>query len=488
MFNASTRLTFPSWEGLPYFAFRSQVPKANVRTTGVIASHSPSNDGRLSSPCGATAPPGSTRRFAARNDVGWVLLTNAECDMDDKVEASGKTGARVPHAHHHHNESGVVPTSAATVRDPVCGMNVNPGAARFRAGEGGHTYYFCGAKCREKFEAEPARYITAKSALPAARPSAGIIYTCPMHPQIRKVGPGVCSICGMALEPEAATASTGPSAESIDMTRRFWIGLALAVPVFVLEMAGHLTHPHMLVPEEVSNWIQLALATPVVLWAGWPFFERGWASLKTRNLNMFTLIAMGIGVAWGYSVVATVAPGLFPPAFRSADGAVAIYFEAAAVITVLVLLGQVLELRARERTGGAIRALLDLAPKTARRVRADSTDEEIGLDEVKVGDHLRVRPGEKAPVDGEVIEGRSSVDESMITGESMPVEKTTGAKVIGGTMNGTGSFVMRADKVGRDTMLAQIVQMVAEAQRSRAPIQRLADQVSGWFVPLVIAT
>src|SRR5271165_3150748 len=463
MFNASTRLTFPSWEGLPYFAFRSQVPKANVRTTGVIASHSPSNDGRLSSPCGATAPPGSTRRFAARNDVGWVLLTNAECDMDDKVEASGKTGARVPHAHHHHNESGVVPTSAATVRDPVCGMNVNPGAARFRAGEGGHTYYFCGAKCREKFEAEPARYITAKSALPAARPSAGIIYTCPMHPQIRKVGPGVCSICGMALEPEAATASTGPSAESIDMTRRFWIGLALAVPVFVLEMAGHLTHPHMLVPEEVSNWIQLALATPVVLWAGWPFFERGWASLKTRNLNMFTLIAMGIGVAWTYSVVATVAPGVFPPAFRGADGAVAVYFEAAAVITTLVLLGQVLELRARQQTSGAIRALLNLAPQQAHLLIADGREQDVTLDQVNPGDQLRVRPGERVPVDGVIVEGASAIDESMLTGESMPAEKSKGDTVTGGTLNTSGSFVMEAERVGDETMLAQIVKLVSEA-------------------------
>ena len=243
----------------------------------------------------------------------------------------------------------------------------------------------------------------------------------------------------------------------------------------------------MWLPAEISNWFQLALATPVVLWAGWPFFERAWASLVSRNLNMFTLITMGTSVAWAYSVVATVAPGLFPPAFRGMDGSVAIYFEAAAAITVLVLLGQVLELRAREQTGGAIRALLDLAPKTARRIRADNTDEEIGLEAVAVGDRLRVRPGEKVPVDGELIEGRSSVDESMVTGELMPVEKAAGAKVIGGTMNGTGSFVMRADRVGRDTMLAQIVQMVAEAQRSRAPIQRLADQVSGWFVPLVIA-
>ena len=315
----------------------------------------------------------------------------------------------------------------------------------------------------------------------------GAIYTCPMHPEVRRPGPGHCPICGMALEPEVAALGEGPSAELIDMTRRFWIALALSVPVVVLEMGGHLVDLHALLPETASNWIQLTLATPVVLWAGWPFFERGFASLKTRNLNMFTLIAMGVGVAFAYSVVATVAPGVFPPAFRNPSGAVAIYFEAAAAITVLVLLGQVLELRAREQTGGAIRALLDLAPKTARRVREGGADEDVGLEQVAVGDRLRVRPGEKAPVDGELIEGRGVVDESMVTGESMPVVKTVGDKLIGGTMNQSGGFVMRADKVGRDTMLARIVQMVAEAQRSRAPIQRLADQVSGWFVPLVIA-
>ena len=291
----------------------------------------------------------------------------------------------------------------------------------------------------------------------------------------------------MALEPEVATAATGPSAELVDMTRRFWIALALSVPVFALEMGGHLADLHKFVPESLSNWIQLALATPVALWAGSPFFERGWASLKSRNLNMFTLIAMGVGVAWAYSVVATVAPDLFPSAFRGVHGAVAVYFEAAAVITTLVLLGQVLELRAREQTGGAIRALLDLAPKTARLVHAGGADEEIPLDAVKVGDALRVRPGEKVPVDGEVTEGQSAVDESMLTGESMPVGKAVGNRVIGGTMNASGALVMRAERIGRDTMLAQIVQMVAQAQRSRAPIQRLADQVSGWFVPLVIA-
>ncbi len=390
---------------------------------------------------------------------------------------------------HRAQHDGHARPSEGQARDPVCGMTVAVATAKHKAEHDGQTYYFCSARCREKFVAEPTRFIAEPAAPAAAKPQAaqpGTIYTCPMHPEIRREGPGACPICGMALEPEVATAETGPSAELVDMTRRFWIALALAAPVFALEMGGHLTGLHMMLSAQTSNWIQLVLATPVVLWAGWPFFERGWASLKTRNLNMFTLIAMGVGVAWTYSVVATVAPGLFPPAFRGPDGAVAIYFEAAAVITVLVLLGQALELRAREQTGGAIRALLDLAPKTARRIRADGADEEISLDAVRVGDRLRVRPGEKAPVDGEVLEGRSTVDESMVTGESMPATKNPGDKVIGGTLNQSGGFIMRADKIGEDTVLAQIVQMVAAAQRSRAPIQRLADQVSGWFVTLVI--
>jgi Cu+-exporting ATPase len=308
-----------------------------------------------------------------------------------------------------------------------------------------------------------------------------------MHPQIRQTGPGACPICGMALEPELVSAEGTPNAELANMTRRFLIGLVLSLPVVALEMGGHLVDLHGVINQSTSNMLQFILATPVVLWAGWPFFVRGWQSLMTRNLNMFTLIAMGTGVAFLYSVVATLAPGLFPPAFRSHDGAVAVYFEAAAVITVLVLLGQVLELRAREQTSGAIRALLDLAPKVARRVKEDGSDEEIALEHVVAGDRLRVRPGEKVPVDGVLVEGRSSLDESMVTGESMPATKEAGAKVIGGTLNQSGSFVMRAEKVGRDTMLAQIVQMVAQAQRSRAPIQRLVDQVSGWFVPSVIA-
>jgi heavy metal translocating P-type ATPase len=364
-------------------------------------------------------------------------------------------------------------------------MTVDPHTAKHRHTHAGHSYYFCSARCREKFIADPARYLEASTTTPAAVPP-GTIYTCPMHPEIRQPGPGSCPICGMALEPEIVTADTQPNPELADMTRRFWVGLALTIPVFALEMGGHLIDLHGVIGQQTSNWVQLLLATPVVLWAGWPFFERGWASLKTRNLNMFTLIAMGTGVAWVYSVIGTIWPGLFPSSMRGHDGAVPIYFEAAAVITVLVLLGQVLELRAREQTSGAIRALLDLSPKTARRLRPDGTDEDVSLDQVVAGDRLRVRPGERVPVDGEIVEGRSAIDESMVTGESMPVTRGAGEKAIGGTMNQSGAFIMRADKVGRDTVLAQIVQMVATAQRSRAPIQRLADQVSAWFVPLVI--
>jgi Cu+-exporting ATPase len=365
-------------------------------------------------------------------------------------------------------------------------MKVKVEGAKHTAVHDGRIFYFCNPKCLAKFNAEPKRYLEPQEAEEPEVP-AGTIYTCPMHPQIRQVGPGSCPICGMALEPEVVSADSGPNHELVDMTRRFWIGLVLAVPVMALEMGGHLTNLHMLLGPNLSNWLQFVLATPAVLWAGWPFFVRGWQSLKTRNLNMFTLIAMGTGVAWLYSVVAVAVPGLFPPTFRGPEGTVAVYFEAAAVITVLVLLGQMLELRARDQTSGAIRALLDLAPKTARRLKDDGSDEEVALDAIAVGDQLRVRPGEKVPVDGEVIDGRSSLDESMVTGESMPVTKEPGAKLIAGTLNTTGSFVMRAEKVGRDTMLARIVQMVAEAQRSRAPIQRLADMVSGYFVPVVIA-
>ncbi len=378
------------------------------------------------------------------------------------------------------------PDTLVPTADPVCEMIVDPEKTTHHTRHEGTEYHFCSAGCLTKFTADPAKYI---SAAPRAELIAvpGAIWTCPMHPEIRQNGPGPCPICGMALEPEVVTLQDGPNAELQDMTRRFWIGLILALPVFAIEMGGHLTGLMMILPRPTSNLIQFVLATPVVLWAGWPFFVRGWTSLVTRKLNMFTLIAMGIGVAWFYSVVAILMPGLFPPAIRAVDGSIPLYFEAASVITVLVLLGQVLELRARERTSGAIRALLDLAPKFARRIRPDGTDEDITLDAVIVGDRLRVRPGEKIPVDGEVVEGRAAVDESLVTGESMPVTKEPGNKVVSGALNMTSSFIMLAERVGADTLLAQIVQMVAQAQRSRAPIQRLADQVSSWFVPTVIA-
>ena len=384
-------------------------------------------------------------------------------------------------AHDHEHAGG---HAISELVDPVCGMKVDPKTSKYRADHKGQIYYFCSEGCQTKFKADPAKYLSKTTATPTV--PEGTIYTCPMHPQIRQVGPGNCPICGMTLEPEVATLDTPTNPELADMTRRFWVGLVLALPAIVLEMGGHLVGSHGWVDPTLSNWIQLGFATPVVLWAGWPFFVRGWQSLITRNLNMFTLIAMGTGVAYVYSVVATLTPASFPETFRSHGGAVSVYFEAAAVITVLVLLGQVLELRAREATSGAIKALLDLAPKTARLVDNTGSDHEVTLDSLQVGNKLRVRPGEKVPVDGTLIEGRSSLDESLITGESMPVTKEAGAKVIAGTLNQSGGFVMRADKVGRDTMLSQIVQMVAQAQRSRAPIQRMADRVAGWFVPVVI--
>jgi Cu+-exporting ATPase len=398
-------------------------------------------------------------------------------------------GTSAAHAGHHHaassccggHEDGGDKASTIAI-DPVCGMSVERQTAKHRLEYGGQQYFFCGARCRERFAAEPEKFLQPKAPEPEA--PAGTIYTCPMHPEVRQVGPGSCPICGMALEPEQVSLDDAPDPELIDMTRRFWIALVLTLPVFATEMGSHLGL--QLVPPSWSNWISFALSTPVVLWAGAPFFVRGWNSLMTRHLNMFTLIAMGTGVAWLYSVVGTLAPQLFPPAFRDMHGMVAVYFEAAAVITVLVLLGQVLELQARARTSGAIRALLGLTPKTARRV-TDHGDEDVAIEMIAVGDLLRVRPGEKIPVDGIITEGRSAVDESMVTGESMPVSKLEGARAIGGTVNQSGGLVLRAEKVGRDTMLARIVDMVARAQRSRAPIQRLADRVAGWFVPAVIA-
>ena len=395
------------------------------------------------------------------------------------------TADHPPHEHSRHSVGG----TTAAVKDPVCGMDVVPGAAAGGSAEHeGTTYWFCSPHCREKFVANPARHVTPKTVMPSP-PADERTYTCPMHPQIRQPGPGSCPICGMALEPLVAAGEEGPDPELVDMTRRFWISLVLTLPLLIGVMGDMIPGEPIrhLVPARVLAWAQLALATPVVLWGGWPFFVRGWASIVYRSLNMFTLIALGVGTASVYSLVATVAPGVFPESFRTHGGEVGLYFEAAAVITVLVLLGQVLELRARSQTSSAIRALLGLAPKTARRLNDDGSEADVPLAHVHVGDRLRVRPGEAVPVDGVILDGVSAVDESMVTGESIPVEKTRGSRVTGGTVNGTGGFVMRAERVGSATLLAQIVHMVGEAQRSRAPIQRLVDIVSGYFVPVVVA-
>jgi Cu+-exporting ATPase len=379
------------------------------------------------------------------------------------------------------------PLTAREVVDPVCGMTIDTADAVGHADYKGETYYFCSESCLERFRANPAEFLEPAAAqAPRAPADAGTEWTCPMHPEIVRDEPGSCPICGMALEPRTVTLEDrNPELE--DMTRRFWVSVLLTLPILAFMISEFLPGRPLdrVVPSGLRNWIELALAAPVVLWGGWPFFERGWASVVSRHLNMFTLIALGVGAAFAYSVVATIAPGVFPDSFRM-GGQVAVYFEPAAVIVVLVLLGQVLELRARSRTGAAIRNLLGLAPKTARRVGEDGTDQDIPLEHVVVGDRLRVRPGERIPVDGVVLEGATSVDESMVTGEPIPVEKMPEAKVTGGTVNGTGTFIMRAERVGSDTLLAQIVRMVSEAQRSRAPIQRLADTVSGWFVPIVI--
>jgi len=371
---------------------------------------------------------------------------------------------------------------AASHVDPVCGMKVAEDTPH-RLEHAGETYRFCNPRCLERFRSDPAAFLTPTAEAPPPAAAPGRRFTCPMHPEIVRDAPGSCPLCGMALEPMEISAEEEESAELVDMRRRFAISAVLTLPLFAIAMS------EMWLPLHGRGfvWLQLALATPVVLWGGWPFFERGWVSLVSRRLNMFTLIALGTGAAWAYSVLAALAPGLFPAAFRGHGGEVAVYFEAAAVIVTLVLLGQVLELRARSRTGAAIRALLGLAPKTARRIDAGGDEADVPLDTVVAGDRLRIRPGEKVPVDGVVLEGHSAVDESMLTGEPLPVEKGTGDRVVGATVNQTGSLVIRAEKVGADTLLAQIVRMVADAQRSRAPIQRLADQVAAWFVPTVIA-
>ena len=375
------------------------------------------------------------------------------------------------------------------VKDPVCGMVVDPHTTPHHHSVGAKTYHFCSAGCLTKFAADPERYLDPARAATAvatgAQANANAIWTCPMHPEVQQIGPGSCPICGMALEPLEPVEDEGPNPELIDMTRRFWISAVLALPLLVLTMGADLLGAHLL-PMRLGQWVQFGLATPVVVWGAWPFFERGVASVRSGNLNMFTLISIGVAVAYSYSVVATVAPDAFPASLRVMGGTVPVYFEAAAVIVTLVLLGQVLELRARSATGRAIRALLGLAPKTARLVHPDGREEDVALDTITPGQMLRVRPGEKVPVDGVVVEGASSVDEAMISGEPIPVAKSAGDRVTGATVNGTGSLLMRAERVGRDTLLAQIVRMVAEAQRSRAPIQALADRVSGWFVPAVI--
>jgi Cu+-exporting ATPase len=379
---------------------------------------------------------------------------------------------------------------ASQAVDPVCGMTVDPATAAGSTVYEGRTYYFCNRRCLERFEADPRRYLgggSAPAASAAPPPAAGTTYTCPMHPEVVSDHPGSCPKCGMALEPSVVTGAEAPNPEEADMTRRFWVAAILSVPVFLIAMSDMLPgRPLHGLDMGVLNWVQLVLATPVVLWSGWPFFERAWASIVHRSPNMFTLIALGVGAAYIFSVVATVAPWLFPEGFQDADGAVEPYFDTAAVVTVLILLGQVLELRARSHTSGAIKKLLGLAPKTARVVRPGGQEEEVPVERLGVADILRIRPGEKIAVDGTVIDGQSAVDQSMISGEPIPVEKGPGAFVIGGTLNGTGSLLVRADRVGAQTLLAQIVRMVSEAQRSRAPIERLVNRVSAYFVPAVL--
>ncbi|WP_443024766.1 heavy metal translocating P-type ATPase [Sphingomonas sp. MA1305] len=424
--------------------------------------------------CGMMVDPAKTAHHA-EHDGHAFHFCSAGCRTKFIADPDAFLGA---HAGHHHGDA------AATVTDPVCGMTVDPAKTAHHAEHAGHAYHFCSAGCRTKFIANPDAYLSDK---PRPEPMAtpGAMWTCPMHPEIRQEGPGTCPICGMALEPEEPSLDDAPNPELVDFTRRLWVAGALTIPLLVVSMFAEMLGLHVVSPA-ASPWVQLALTAPIVLWSGAPFFVRGWQSLRTRHLNMFTLIAIGVGAAFLYSLVATFAPGIFPATFRTHGGMVPVYYEAAGVVVALVLLGQVLELRARAATGRAIRALMDLAPKTARRLLPDGSEEEVGLGDVAAGDRLRVRPGEAIPVDGVVVEGRSSVDESMLTGEPAPVLKEADAPVTGGTVNTTGSLVMEARAVGSDTMLARIVRMVAEAQRSRAPIQAVADRVSGWFVPLVV--
>ena len=438
--------------------------------------------------CGMTVTPETAADVVEYAGKHWHFCSKgcaAKFRAHPETYASGATKPQ-PHAPSLVQLAGPAKRPSTTVVDPVCGMTIDPATAAGKVEHHGKTYYFCSDSCVQKFKADPERYLhgAEPQSAPVAKAGERIEYICPMDPEVLAYAPGPCPICGMALEPKVVTGAPTDDSELRDMSRRFWISLAFTVPLFALAMAEMFVSFGL--SPTVIAWVQLALATPVVLWGGKPFFERGWRSIVTWHLNMFTLIAIGTGVAYLYSVLAVIAPGMFPESAAAHHGGPALYFEAAAVITTLVLLGQVLELRARRATSGAIRALLDLAPKMARRVAADGSEQDVPLDEVRTGDKIRVRPGEKIATDGKVVEGSSAVDESMLTGESMPVEKSAGANVIGGSVNGTGSLLIEATRVGSESLLAQMVRMVAEAQRSRAPIQRLADSVAAVFVPTVV--
>ncbi|MHB1282267.1 MAG: heavy metal translocating P-type ATPase [Metallibacterium scheffleri] len=465
--------------------------------------HTDSDDAHDTCGHGAqTAPPGSccggsVKGTAAVPAAGASCCGGEQASVDPAPARSGsccgggdRHAADDPHAGHTHDTlaHGVAVVDTKTAIDPVCGMRVDPATAKHRSEHAGATYFFCNPRCKEKFDADPAQYLQPADAAPPAAAPTGTIWTCPMHPEIRRDHPGSCPKCGMALEPLLPSLDADDGGELAHLARRFWICVALTLPVFAVAMGPHLFGVHLSAPwDTLAAWTEALLGSIVVLWGGASFFVRGWGSLRPWSPNMYTLIALGTGVAWTYSVIAFAAPGLFPPAFRGADGRVAVYFEAAAVIVTLVLLGDFLELRARRRTGAALKALLGLAPKTAHRVGADGREADVPLEQVQVGDTLRVRPGEKIPVDGVMLEGASSVDESMLTGEPLPVDKHTGDRVTGATLNQTGSLLLRADKVGADTLLAQIVNLVAQAQRSKAPLQRVADRVAAWFVPVVVA-